>query len=388
MPNKLKIMQVLPDLNSGGVERGTIDIANYLADKGYTNFICSAGGGLLKEIRNKKIHHITLPMYSKNPFIMLWNILKIRKIIVENNINIVHARSRAPAWSCFFACKLTKAKFVTTFHAAYSIIHPIKRLYNSVMLKGDRVIAISHFIKKHIETRYHFKSDRLVTIERGIDLDVYTAENVTPERLKKAQDTFCKDLEPDTKILLVPGRFSRIKGHRYLLSALKYLKGKKIKCIIIGKLTDKQYDYFFDLEKYSKDQELNSIVQFCSEAYSDMPALYAISHTVICPSLEPEGFGRVIVEAQAMERVIIATNIGAPAYIIKDGKDGFLTSCNDASTFADIIERSLNMTKTEYDKITANGRKKVKAKYALETMCSKTLSVYKELLSHNDTDSD
>jgi glycosyltransferase involved in cell wall biosynthesis len=372
--------KVVPDLNSGGVERGTVDVANYLAKKGYTNFVCSNGGALTKELSSKKIKHITLPVHSKNILTMITNIYRLHKVIKENTIDIVHVRSRAPAWSTFFACKTSGAHLVTTFHAAYSLTYPLKKFYNSIMLKGDKVIAISKFIKKHIENRYHFKSDHLVTIERGIDLSFYDLKAVDEERVEKAKTKFCTDFPKDTKIILVPARFTKIKGHGYLLHALKYLKGQNIRCIIVGKLNEKQYDYFLELEKFCEEHQLSQTVKMYTDAYPDMAALYSIADVVICPSLEPEGFGRIIVEAQAMKKIIIATNIGAPSYIIKDGSDGFLSPVNDAATFSEIIYKALSLSPADYAKIANAGRKKVEKYFTLETMCEKTLSVYKSLV--------
>lgn len=381
MMNKdLRVLQVLPDLNSGGVERGTIDVANYLAKKGYSNFICSNGGVLTKELSSKKIKHITLPVHSKNIFNMIINIYRLHKIIKENKIDIVHVRSRAPAWSTFFACKTSGAHLVTTFHAAYSLTYPLKKFYNSIMLKGERVIAISKFIKKHIENRYHFKSEHLITIERGIDLNFYNPEGVDEERVEKARAKFCTDFPKDVKVILVPARFTKIKGHAYLLNALKYLKGKNIRCIVVGKLNEKQYDYFLELEKFCEEHKLSQTVKMYTDAYPDMAALYSIADVVVCPSLEPEGFGRIIVEAQAMKKIIIATNIGAPSYIIKDGVDGFLSPVNDAATLSEVIEKVLSLSKAEYEKIANAGRKKVEKHFTLESMCEKTLSVYKSLV--------
>ena len=179
-----RVLQVLPELNQGGVERGTIDIANALVDSGYSTFVCSFGGKLVAELEKLNVTHIKLPVHSKNPITIIKNIFKLKDIIKQNEINIVHARSRAPAWSSYFACWLTGCNFVTTFHGAYGAEHSLKRFYNSVMLRGKRVIAISNFILKHIETRYRCNTDRISVIHRGVDLKYFDPELVDKKRIE------------------------------------------------------------------------------------------------------------------------------------------------------------------------------------------------------------
>ncbi len=384
--NKLVIMQVIPDFNSGGVERGTFEIAAYLQKHKVTNFVCSNGGALVGSLKDIGIRHIKLSVNSKNPFVILINTFKIYKKIKEYGINIVHARSRAPAWSCYFACLLTNCKFITTFHGAYSATHPLKRLYNSIMLKGTRVIAISNYIKKHIETRYHFTSDKLVVIDRGADLDYFDSNKISPARIAAIKKELNLKINAKEKLLVLPARFTRLKGHIYLLKALKYLEFQKFKCLMIGKATDAARDYVREIEYAIKDNKLEDKVFLHLLAINDMPALYKISDVVISSSQEPEGFGRTIVEAQAMGKIVISTNTGAPRDIIEDGKSGFLVQTSDPSTFAETIDKVLNLESGEVEEIVKYAKNLVISKYSLDLMCQKTLKLYRYVIEEDGKD--
>lgn len=376
----LKIIQVLPDLNSGGVERGTLEIASYLQKNNVKNFVCSNGGPLLEQLKKMGIKHIKLPVHTKNPLMILKNIYHLAILIKRYNINIIHARSRAPAWSCYFVAKLMRIKFVTTFHSAYSASHPLKRFYNSIMLKGDKVIVVSNYVKKHIETRYRFTSDKLQIVDRGVDLEIFNEDNVTHERIEEVRCII--GLEPNNdKLIILPARFTRAKGHLYLIKALKYVMHQNYKCLIIGKALESQSSYISEIKQLINDNNLNSKIILIDQPISDMPALYKISDIVVSASIEPEGFGRTIIEAQAMNRVVISTNIGAPYDLIKHNKNGFLIPTSDPATFAEIIDYILNMSESEKNKITTKARSSVKKNYSLNEMCKKTYEIYKDLIN-------
>lgn len=378
---KFIVLQVIPDFNSGGVERGTFEVAEYLKNHKVTNFVCSNGGNLIGSLKELGVKHIKLPVHSKNPVVMILNIFRLYRKIKEYEVDIVHARSRAPAWSCYFACLLSGSKFVTTFHGAYSASHSLKRFYNSVMLKGDRIIAISNYIKKHIETRYRFISEKLIVIDRGADLTYFDSKKVKAARISALKKELGIKLDAKEKLIVLPARFTRLKGHLYLIKALKYLSFKKFKCLMIGKVGIGQKDYVHEIEHAIKENKLEDKVILCQTPTSDMPALYTMADIIISASTEPEGFGRTIVEAQAMERIVISTNIGAPRDIIEDGKSGFQVPTSDAATFAEVMDSVLSMKADEVLKITQYAHSLVTSKYSLDLMCKKTLKVYKELMS-------
>jgi glycosyltransferase involved in cell wall biosynthesis len=383
---KINVLQVVPDMNSGGVERGTAELATYLKERSHNPYIASNGGAMVEGIEKLGVKHICLPVHSKNPLRMILNIFSLYKVIKKYNIDVVHARSRAPAWSSYFAAKLAGVIYVTTFHAAYSATHPIKRFYNSIMLYGDAVIAISEFIAKHIVTRYHFPKSRITVIPRGVDLTTFSAKNIDEKTLQAMRSKYLPhNLPDDIKVILLPARFTKLKGHLHLIKALSYIKKHKFYCIIVGKLSYNNYDYLLDLEKAIVDYKLENCVKLFTESESDMLHLYSISDIVICASQEPEGFGRVVVEAQALGKLIIATNIGAPIEIIEDGVDGFLSPSHDSTTFAEVIEHCITLSKEACDQIAKNALTKVKKKYTVEKMCKSTLEVYKQLIKTQDT---
>lgn len=379
----LRIMQVLPDFDSGGVERATHEIAAYLKKSGIDNIVCSSGGALVSELKKDGIRHITSTMNSKNIFVMLKNIYSIARLIKTNEIDIVHARSRAPAWSCYFACMVMRCKFVTTFHAAYSATHPLKRFYNSIMLKGDKVIAISNYIRKHIETRYRFTSNKLEVIDEGVDLNYFNPKKINADRLQLLNEVLDLNLKGE-KLIILPARFTRLKGHLYLLKALKYVNYSHYKCLIIGKASDDKASYLKEIDQAIKAAKLTDKVIVIKQPFNDMPALYSIADIMISASTEPEGFGKTIIEAQAMNCMVISTNIGAPFDLIEDGKSGFLVPTSDAATFAESIDHALNLAPAQRKKIVDYAAKIVKLKYSLEVMCQKTLAIYQNLFDGSD----
>jgi len=370
------VLQVLPELLQGGVERGTLDIALALKNDGFESFVCSNGGKLVSQLDGLATH-FKLPVHSKNPITMICNIFKLKKIIEDHNINIVHARSRAPAWSCYFACKLTGCNFITTFHGAYSAEHALKRFYNSVMLRGKRVIAISNYIKKHLEIRYHCHSDRVVVIHRGADLDYFNPKKVTQERISAIKKELGVELKG--KVILMPARVSRMKGHLYMIKALKYLDKKEFTFLIVGATTDDHFEYRKEIETKAKEYGLEERV-FIRPSVTDMPALYSISDIIVCPKIIPEAFGRTIVEAQAMSKVVIATRIGGPAEIIEENKTGFLVSPSDPSEMTDTLRKIMKMDSKALTPILKAARKKVEDMFSISKMCASTIEVYKEVL--------
>ncbi len=376
---KLRVLQVLPELNSGGVERGTIEIAKALVDDKNISYVCSNGGALVDVLEKNGSKHIALAVHSKNPVKILLNAYKLYKLIKEYKIDIVHARSRAPAWSCFLATRFVKVKFITTFHGAYSAEHPLKRFYNSVMLRSDKTIAVSNFIKKHIETRYHVNPSNIVLIHRGVDLDYFNIEKVTEAR-KKGIYSFLDFSNPKKKkVILMPARFVRLKGHLYFLQALKYLKSDYL-CLFVGSSSPKHYEYYKQIEKTIQEYGLEKKV-FLKPAVSDMPALYSISDIVVSASLEPESFGRTITEAQGMRKIVISTKLGGPQETIINGKTGFLVSHLNPYEMTEALEKVLEMSDANLKKIASSAQAQVVESFSLDEMCKKTLALYKKLVS-------
>lgn len=376
--DSLKILQVLPSLKSGGVERGTLEISDAIISAGYKSFVCSAGGQLVKSLEDHGAKHIALPVDSKNPLIMIYNVLKLKKIIEDNDISVIHARSRAPAWSCYFAAKLAGIPFVTTFHGTYNIQNAIKLWYNSIMLKGDAVIAVSNYIKKHIETRYHFFSENLHVIHRGADLKYFNPKLVNAARVLKIREAMDLAESHQSKVIILPARFARWKGHKFLIEALNNIKKLDFKCFLVGDLSNDLSGYVREIKLLIKEHKLEDKV-FLKDLISDMPALYSISDIVVSASQEPEAFGRTISEAQAMKCIVITTNLGAPQEMVEDGVNGFVASYKNSAELADAIKKALNLDEKTKASILEAAQKKVIKDYSVEKMSASTLQIYEDL---------
>lgn len=373
---ELKVLQILPELESGGVERGVIEISTFLAEKGIESYVASSGGSLVKTLKDHGVHHIKLPLKSKNPFVILWNSLRIKYYIEKHKINIVHGRSRAPAWSAYLACIMTGARFVTTFHGNYDTSHPLKRFYNSVMLRGKIVIAVSNYIKKHIETRYHKIGKDVVVIHRCADLEVFDPSKINSRSIKEVKDQL--QLPNYENLILLPNRISRHKGHIPFVNALNLIKKQKFTALIVGHCSENHIEYRREIQKTIDDYGLSDRV-FIREKVSDMASLYSLASVVVCPSQVPEPFGRIIAESFAMGKVVVATACGAHSELIEDGKTGYLCKVNDSYAMAEKIEVALKLSEPARNEIVNAAKAEVSQKYTLERMCKETLKVYKQL---------
>ena len=369
------VLQVLPHLNSGGLVSGAVEISEALQKGGMNSFVASAGGRREREIIKAGGKVINFSLGSKNPLIMLLNIYKLSRIIKKYKINIVHARSRAPAWSAYFAAKKMGIPFVTTFHGTYSIQNKLKKKYNSIMIKSNRVIAISKFIKSHILSNYNIDKDKIVTIHRGINIERFNYLKVADERLISLLNIF--NIPEDSFVVLLPGRITRWKGHILLIEAIFKLQRSDIICLFVGDSQGRN-KYYAELEKILDKFKLKNNFRIIPNQ-SDMATIYKLADVVVSSSLDPEAFGRVIVEAQAMGRPTISANHGGGSEIIIDGLTGWLFKPGDADDLSNKINKALSLNKDNRDKLAINAIKRVKLNFNNETMCAKTLQVYAEL---------
>ena len=383
MSSKIKVLQVIPKLGYGGAETGCYDLAHFLSEKDCKSYIVTSGGPLLKFVRKNKVKVIRLPVQSKNPILILINTILLSLIILFLKINIVHARSRAPAWSCLFSCFLTGRKFVTTFHGTYNFSNKIKKFYNSVMVRSDLVIAGSNFIFDHINKNYNelLKTGRRVlVIFRGINTDYFSNSTVTNEKISKLNTDL--NLNTETFKILLPGRLTRWKGQEIFLESLNLLRIKygknNFQSIILGHHQGRKV-YFKKLVSIVEKYQLKKNVIFLSN-FREMPVIYYISDVVVSPSIEPEAFGRVAVEAQAMQKPIIASDFGGSKETIIDGKTGFLFKNGNSESLAEHLNNVIEMDKDKLQSIGNEGRKNVLHKFDVEKMCQSTFTEYKKLL--------
>ncbi|MFL2897058.1 MAG: glycosyltransferase family 4 protein [Candidatus Pelagibacter sp.] len=384
MSSNIKVLQVIPKLGYGGAETGCYDVAHYLPENGCDSFIVTSGGELTKFIDKKKVKLIKLPVHSKNPLIILINTIFLIGIILFYKISIVHARSRAPAWSCLFATKLTKRKFVTTFHGTYNFNGKFKKFYNSVMVRSNLIIAGSNFIFSHIKQNYsEFLSSKkkFLVIFRGINIDYFDPstkiENDEKNLLQKWK------INDEKKIILMPGRLTLWKGQELFIEAINLvnieLGYEAFHAVILG--NDQGRDlYKKKLVRLVEQYRLTNQIKFIDHC-KDMALAYKVSDIVISPSIEPEAFGRVSVEAQSMEKLIIASNIGGSNETINDEKTGLLFKSGDANSLSKKIIRGLTMDETSINIMGKEGRSNIIKKFNVEKMCFSTYSEYKRLLN-------
>ena len=384
MSSNIKVLQVIPKLGYGGAETGCYDIAHYLAEKNCESFIITSGGELIKFINKKKVKLIRLPVHTKNPLLMILNSIILIGIILFYNISIVHARSRAPAWSCLIATKLTRRKFVTTFHGTYNFSGKLKKFYNSVMVRSDLIIAGSNFIFSHIKENYSEflqSKKKFLVIFRGINIDYFDPTTKLETEEKKLLKRW--EIKKEKKIILVPGRLTSWKGQELLIESVNLVNTElgyeAFNVVILG--SDQGRDlYKKKLIRLVEQYRLNKQIKFIKHC-DDMALAYKISDIIISPSIEPEAFGRVAVEAQSMEKIIIASNIGGSNETIIDKKTGFLFEAGNARALCKKIINIITMDQTSLQLIGKEGRKNVIKKFNVEKMCFSTYSEYKRLVN-------
>ncbi len=366
------VLQILPALISGGVERGTVDTAAYLRSQGWNAIVVSAGGPMVHELDRCGAKHIALPVDRKNPITILRNARKLQKIIRDHNVDLIHARSRAPAWCALRAAEKTGIPLVTSFHGTYGFKGKIKRWYNSVMTRGRRVIAVSHFIENHIAANYNIPADKIDVVPRGIDLARHDPSHVNRDRMIKLASEW--NIPDDRSIIMLPARISHWKGQRELLQALSKLPNKNFYCLLVG--SDHGHEsYRMEIEKLVTELNLEGSVKWVGEC-KDMPAAYLLADVVVSASQQPEAFGRVVVEAQAMGRPVVATNHGGSAETIIDGKTGFLCRPNDADSLAKTIAKVLGLNAQARERLGMDAMQHVRANYGKEKMCAGEFATY------------
>ena len=380
----MNILQVIPKLGFGGAETGCFDLAHYLYEKNCRSFIATGGGDLIKYINKDKVKVFKFLVHSKNPLIILINVFILIFIIIFYKIDIVHARSRAPAWSCLIATKITRIKFVTTFHGTYNFKNKIKKFYNSIMVRSDLVIAGSNFIFSHVSTNYkNFfvnKKKKLMVIFRGINTNYFDERKVSKTKIELLYKKI--KIEKDFFKILLPGRITKWKGHKIFLQALNILSQKEdtkpFVAIIIGSDQGRTV-YKKELISLVSQYRLNHAVKFIDKSES-MPAIYSIADIVISSSIEPEAFGRVSVEAQSMCKPIIASNLGGSKETILKEKSGYLYDSQSPNDLADIIYACMNMSPESLKSFGIEGRKNILKKFDVEKMCNTTFTEYNKLI--------
>lgn len=380
-PSSPVILQILPALEQGGVERGTLEMADAITQAGGTALVMSAGGRLVPSLERLGAQHHMLPRCgSKNPVSILRNAGTLARFIRQNNVALVHARSRAPAWVARLACTRTGTPFVTTWHGVHANNFPGKKRYNAVLAAGDRVIAISQHIGERLAQEYHVGPDRLRVIPRGADSAQFCPEAVSGQRVHRLSESW--SIPAGVPVLLMPGRLTEWKGQRFLLEALARVKQTTPQtpwiCVFVGSCPPGNR-YAEDLVTYARTLGLTEQVRFAGHC-QDMPAAMALATLVVIPSLRPEPFGRVVVEAQAMCRPVIVTAHGAALETVQHGMTGLSVPPGDVQALAETLAAVLHAPQEGLHAMGEAARATVLARYTTHAMQQATLSVYDELL--------
>ncbi len=370
------VLQIVPSLVTGGAERGTVEIAAAIVASGGTAIVVSEGGPMENDLKRAGALHLKLPVASKNPIVMYRNIARLERIIDSYKVDVVHVRSRAPAWSAKAACQRSGAHFITTFHAPYNFTNAAKKRYNQVMAEGERVIAISEFIADHVRQNYNVDPARLRVIRRGIDLARFDPDRVSAERM--IQLTTRWRLPDGVPLILMPGRLSRWKGQAVLLEALTYLRDIDYRCVLVGS-DQGRTGYRRELEALISKHDLDGRASIMDEC-NDMPAAYMLSDVVVSASTDPEGFGRVVGEAQAMGRPVVASDHGGAREQLISGRTGFLFPSGDAQALAEALRKALSLTPEARAQLHDEAIARVRAEFSKDQMCARTLAIYREVL--------
>jgi len=374
------VIQVLPALNQGGVERGTIEIAEALQKEGIKNYVISAGGKMVGELTRLGVTHITLPVNTKNPISMLLNSYRLEKVFKEVGASLVHVRSRAPAWSVKWAANRMKIPFVTTFHGRYGLKPEVfKKPYNRVMTKGKFVIAVSAFIQNHLMKEYLVPDQKIRLIPRGADINKFNMSAVSAGMLQDFAKEYA--IPTDKPIITLVGRLSRIKGHDVVLEALQQMQEKEVTLLFVGGNPKVGYDV--ELKQKIANLSDKTTVKIFAVPGDKMPLVYALSDICVQPTLVPESFGRGIAEAQAMGRIVVASNHGGACELISNNRTGFLTPVGDARVLASVLDTVLAMSPAERQNIGLAAQESVRTNFSIQKMCDRTVALYKEILNND-----
>ena len=372
------VLQVIPQIDvPGGTERATVEIAKALTAAGWRPLVASAGGTMLHQIQQVGAKHFSLPLKNKNPIQIGRNASQLARLIRAEGVDIIHARSRAPAWSAYYAAKKTGCHFITTFHGTYGNSSALKRHYNSIMVRGERVIANSQFTANHIRHTYPMDEERLRVVRRGVDMSVFSTDSVPQARLVQLAGQWRL---PDGKaVVMLPGRLTAWKGHSILLDALTFLSRDDYVTVLVGDEQGRE-SYRRQLERQVEKNNLAHIVRFAGPC-RDMPAAYMSADVVVNASTKPEAFGRVIVEAQAMGRPVVAFDHGGARETILEGRTGLLVEPGNARALAHAIDSALDLSIEQRKTMAQVATNHVRENFTLQRMCSDTLVVYEEILA-------
>tara|TARA_B100000029_G_scaffold511582_1_gene606030 strand:+ start:490 stop:1656 length:1167 start_codon:yes stop_codon:yes gene_type:complete len=385
MPQKNKkiILQIIPNMEIGGAEKSVLEIGSYLKRSKYEPMVLTSGGKLVEKLKKENIGVIIKKIDQKDPLNIYKNIGVLKNLFLKNNISLVHVRSRAPAWSAFYASKKLNLPFMTTWHGHADSSSYLKRKYNSILTKGSAIIANSEYTAKNITKNYNVNINEIDIIPRGVNIEDYNGDLLSNNLISKLRSDWSEDI--NQKIILLPARYSSWKGHELAIRAISKIKEKntnqKISLVFIGN-KEANHRYILKLKKLAKKLNVDNDLRILGN-FDDMALAYNSCDIALYPSIKPEPFGRVPIEAQAAGCLIIASDHGGVKETILDGKNytGFKTRINDVEDLAEKINVALNLDDSELDKIRQSAINNVIKNFSLENMCKKTLEVYDRILN-------
>jgi len=381
LPPDFTLLQVVPELETGGAEQSTIDVAHAVVRAGGTALVATRGGRMTARLESDGGRLAQMPVQTKNPLMMLGNAARLVSLIRQENVTIVHARSRAPAFSALWAAHVTGTPFVATYHGVYKAQSGFKRWYNAVMTRGDLVIANSDYTRDHVLAEHDIDPDKLVTIPRGVDLERFDPTFVTPNRVEQLRAAWgIADNDHRTRILLA-GRLTRIKGHLTVINAARRLvaEGRRDFLILFAGDDQGRTGYAAELQAAIEAAGLVEQVKIVGHC-DDMPAAYLLVDVAILPTTVPESFGRAAVEPQAMGRPVIASNHGGVTETVLDGVTGWLAPVDDPAAWATALARAIDLGPTKRLEMGEVGRKRARQLYSADAMCAQTLAAYEKVL--------
>lgn len=370
------VLQVLPALNTGGVERSTVEVAEAVVEANGRAIVVSSGGTMVYELTRVGAEHVEMPTHSKNPFVMYKNIDRLVEIIKNYRVDVVHVRSRAPAWSAYFAARRTGKPLVITFHGTYSVGNFLKRRYNAIMTSGDKIIANSRFIAGHMRQIYGVPVNKIRVIHRGVDLQKFSPKAVSAERVVALANEW--RLDDGYPVIMLPGRLTRWKGQTVFIDAIKELGRRDVRCLLVGDAQGRN-EYRKELENLVERNNLGEIVRIVDHC-DDMPAAYMLTDIVVSASTDPEAFGRVVIEAQSLGRPVIATAHGGAQETVIENVTGWLVPPGDPKALAETIQKALDLSAEDRATLSEKGISNIHNNFSKDAMCTKTLEVYNEVL--------
>ena len=381
LPSDFTLLQVVPELETGGAEQTTIDVARAVIAAGGKALVATRGGRMTARLEADGGRLAQMPVQSKNPLVMLGNAARLVDLIRAENVSLVHARSRAPAFSALWAAQTTKTPFVATYHGIYKAKSGLKRWYNAVMTRGDLVIANSDYTRDHLLAEHGTDPEKVLTIPRGVDLDRFNPAWVTPDRIEALKAAWGIDAGDQRTRFVLAGRLTRIKGHATIIEAAQRLKtqGRDDFLIIFAGDDQGRTGFGKELAKAVADAGLTDIIRIVGHC-DDMPAAYLVADVAILPTTVPESFGRAAVEPQAMGRPVIASNHGGTTETVVAGASGWLVPPGEPTAWAAAMARAIDLGPGQRLAMGQTGMNRTRQLYRVDAMCDATLAAYERVL--------